>query len=411
MKKRRNNKRNNKRNNNNKNNNYIVVVLLVLLALTVAAGTFAWVWSRYRMQDEEGREAANMTQDDSFPEETKQPRPEESSSEAAGSEQTNSEEASSEETSAAEEMPETDYPEPGYSFQTEELVIELPNLSREYTVAWVSDLHMVTDHETADDILPEDLDAVQARYDFFQTPDGVHGEELLPDVIDFLNYGQYDGIIFGGDLMDYCSASNMKLLRAEFDRLDKNVPVLYIRADHDYGFWYGGDGFTETDAETMHQKRMADGDDLYAKYLDFGEFVILGVNRSTKDMMPEQYSILDTQFANAASENKPVIVATHVPYASRIDDQNEVTLYDRSMEIRNKIYYWGGGDYVPNDVTTNFLDKIYGEDTNVVEVLAGHLHAGWDGKLTEQVRQHIFEPAYLGSIGVIRFVPKGEENE
>lgn len=373
--------------------NTIMFALLIVLILILLAEIFLWIWGTRQRQNEE--------------------REETESSEAAS---TFEEESSIEESSTFEEetsepiSEEVYYPEPNYHFQTDEIIVEVPDLSKEYTVAWVSDLHMVTDHEISDDILAEDLDAVQARYDFFQTADGVHGEYLLPEIIDYLNYGSYDAIIFGGDMLDYCSVSNMELLKSEFDRLNKKVPVLYIRADHDYGFWYGGDGFTEADAENMHQE-MADGDDLNTKYLDFGEFVIIGVNRSTKDMFPEQYRILDEMFTNAASEGKPVIVATHVPYASKIDETNEVTLYDRSMEIRNKIYYWGGGNYVPNEVTSNFLDKIYREDTSVVEVLAGHLHAGWDGKLTEQVNQHIFEPAYLGSIGIIKFVPEKEEGE
>lgn len=373
--------------------NTIMFALLIVLILILLAEIFLWIWGTRQRQNEE--------------------REETESSEAAS---TFEEESGIEESSTFEEetsepiSEEVYYPEPNYHFQTDEIIVEVPDLSKEYTVAWVSDLHMVTDHEISDDILAEDLDAVQARYDFFQTADGVHGEDLLPEIIDYLNYGSYDAIIFGGDMLDYCSVSNMELLKSEFDRLNKKIPVLYIRADHDYGFWYGGDGFTEADAENMHQE-MADGDDLNTKYLDFGEFVIIGVNRSTKDMFPEQYRILDEMFTNAASEGKPVIVATHVPYASKIDETNEVTLYDRSMEIRNKIYYWGGGNYVPNEVTSNFLDKIYREDTSVVEVLAGHLHAGWDGKLTEQVNQHIFEPAYLGSIGIIKFVPEKEEGE
>lgn len=375
------------------NKNTIMIVLLIVLILILLAEIFLWIWGTRQRQSGEREETESSEVGSTFEEES-------SIEESRSFEEETSEPISEE----------VYYPEPNYHFQTDEIIVEVPDLSKEYTVAWVSDLHMVTDHEISDDILAEDLDAVQARYDLFQTADGVHGEDLLPEIIDYLNYGSYDAIIFGGDMLDYCSVSNMELLRSEFDRLNKKVPVLYIRADHDYGFWYGGDGFTEADAENMHQE-MKDGDDLNTKYLDFGEFVIIGVNRSTKDMFPEQYRILDEMFTNAASEGKPVIVATHVPYASKIDETNEVTLYDKSMEIRNKIYYWGGGDYVPNEVTSNFLDKIYREDTSVVEVLAGHLHAGWDGKLTEQVSQHIFEPAYLGSIGMIRFVPEKEEGE
>lgn len=389
---RRRNKKNGRR-----NNNYILTVLLVLLVITIVTGVSAWVWSRYAARQD--KPVTDLSEVSSRPEEespeTQSPETEEP--------QTQSSETESTEEESTQEQPV--YPEPEYNFRTEEIVVEVPGISEEYTVAWVSDLHMVTDHGTAPDVLDTDIDAVKARYDFFVTADGVHGEDLLPGIIDFLNYGMYDGIIFGGDMLDYCSVSNMNLLKSEFKRLDKKVPVLYIRADHDYGFWYGGDAFTETDAENMH-KEMDDGDDLNEKYLDFGEFVIIGVNRSTKDMMPEQYDILEEMFARAG--DKPVIVATHVPYASQVDDTNDVSLYDRSMEIRNKIYYWGGGDYVANDVTGAFLDKVYRTDTQVNTVLAGHLHAGWDGMITQQVRQHIFEPAYLGSIGIIKIIPKKE---
>lgn len=300
------------------------------------------------------------------------------------------------------------YTKPQYDFKTDELLIEIPGIRKEYTIAWVSDLHMVTDMESAEDVREEDLAAIEERHEFFKTEDGLYGEELLPEIIDYLNYERFDSIIFGGDMLDYCSQSNIDRLSEELERLNSKVPALYIRADHDYGFWYGGDTFTEADAEKLHSE-MADGDDLEKKYLDMDEFMIVGVNRSTKDMFPEQYEILDRIFAEAEAKEKPVIVATHVPYESKVDESNAISLYNRSMEVRNKIYYWGGGDYVPNEVTRSFFEKIYKPDTAVRQVLAGHLHAGWDGAISEQVKEHIFEPTYRGSIGIIRVVPKEEQ--
>ena len=176
MKRRKNRKIINNKNRKNKGGKYIVVTLLTLLALTVAVGTFAWVWGI--RQDRKDRETVDLL-------ETEQ----ESSTEMEEITET----ASAEEPSKEE----ADYPEPTYPFRVEELVVEVPGLSGTYTVAWVSDLHMVTDHEISDDILDEDMEAVRVRYDFFQTADGVHGEDLLPQVIDFLNYGDFDGIIFG----------------------------------------------------------------------------------------------------------------------------------------------------------------------------------------------------------------------
>ena len=78
------------------------------------------------------------------------------------------------------------------------------------------------------------------------------------------------------------------------------------------------------------------------------------------------------------------------------------------MQVRNKIYYWSDASeqYKPNNITKQYLDMIYSEDTMVEQVLAGHLHESWDGMLTQQVPQHIFAPAFRGNIGIIHIVPK-----
>lgn len=291
---------------------------------------------------------------------------------------------------------------PSYKFGTEEITVEIKDLSREYTLAWVSDLHMITDKEPSDDILQEDLEAIKSRYDTLSvTDDGIHAEELWPDVIKFLNRGHYDGIIFGGDIMDYCSQSNMDAFVAEYQKLNPDVPVLYVRADHDYGAWYGGDVVTEEITHKMHEE--VDGDNPEEKFLNFNdEFMVVGVNGSTKNLPAEQMRIIREQ----TESGLPIILATHVPFPSQVEDQ-KADLEELSMLVRNKIYYWGGPDYQPNEVTQELLDKIYWEHTPVKQVLAGHLHASWDGMLTEKVPQHIFAPAFKGVIGVVHVIPKG----
>jgi len=338
-------------------------------------------------------------------------QPEDIYEETSGEEETESRETETGETEEPEESEESEEPEqdkepeqyerPSYKFLTEEITVEIRGLSKEYTLAWVSDLHMITDKEAADDILEADLETIKDRYETLSvTEDGVHGEELWPEIIKFLNYGHYDGIIFGGDLMDYCSRSNMDAFVAGYKKLNSDVPVLYVRADHDYGFWYGGDAVTEEMTHEMHTK--IDGDDVEEKYLNFNdEFMVVGVNASTKNLPAEEMRIIREQMETGI----PVILATHVPFSSQIQEQ-EADLEELSMEVRNKIYYWGGPDYQPNEVTQELLDKIYWEHTPVKQVLAGHLHASWDGMLTEKVPQHIFTPAFEGVLGVVHVVPK-----
>lgn len=314
------------------------------------------------------------------------------------------------------ETSEISYPAPEYEFKTDEITIEIPGLTRSYTLAWISDLHLTSDFAPAEDVMEEYVETIKQRHDTLfihneekqENEHGIYSEELWSEIIKFLNYtkiggNRFDGIIFGGDIMDYCSQSNVELFLKEYDNLDTSIPLLYIRADHDYGFWYGGNVFTEPMAEAIHQN-IAGGDDLTQKYLDFDEFMVIGVNRSNKDMSQAQYDIIKSQYEKAKQENKPVIAVTHVPYESQ-----DGTFKEFSMEVKGKVYYWSyflqEGNNIPNAVTRQYLDEIYAEDTPVVKVLAGHMHSGWDGMLTPQVSQHVFHPAYRGYIGVIHVVP------
>lgn len=302
----------------------------------------------------------------------------------------------SSETSTQEEL----CPKPEYDFRTEKVTIAIDGISKPYTIAWVSDLHLVSDHEAGDalgDVHAEYLDAVNKRYEGLAvTADGIHAKELWPEIVKYLNYNEFDGVIFGGDIMDYCSNSNIALIKEGLD--DLRIPYIYVRADHDYGTYYGGVFFTETEARALH--KTIDGDELANKFWDRNDFIVLGIDNSTKDM-PEYYL---NMVAEVYTRGKPVIMVTHVPYESKIDG----SLAELSMQVRNTIYYWSdtSDHFKPNDITRRYLDLIYSEDTVVKQVLAGHLHASWDGMISQQVPQHIFAPAFSGSIGIIHIVPK-----
>ncbi|MBD5532364.1 MAG: hypothetical protein HDQ98_09205 [Lachnospiraceae bacterium] len=287
---------------------------------------------------------------------------------------------------------------PEYPFRTEDITIEIPGLKREYTLAWVSDLHMVSDLEPATDVQEEYMETIQVRYEFFKTEDGVYSKDLWPEIVRFLNYGNFDGVIFGGDMIDYCSKSNLEIFLEGYRCLNAGQ-IMYIRADHDYGYWYGGDVLKEADTHDLHVE--IDGNVFEEKLMDFEEFIIVGINDSTQNMSYEQYDSL----VDVLGRGKPVIIVTHVPYESKVDE----SLEQLSMDFRNKIYYWGGGDYVPYGATEQYFEIVYSDYTSICQVLAGHLHKPWDGNLTERVKQHIFTPAFEGTIGMIHIIPEEQE--
>ena len=228
------------------------------------------------------------------------------------------------------EEPEIVYDPPEYPFTTDEITVYIGGLTEEYTIAFVNDLHLVTDTEVGH-VLEEELPEVMKRYNELSvTADGKHAEDLWPEVIKYLNYNDFDAVIFGGDLLDYCSPSNIEVLEQGFDQLKYDRDrVIYLRSDHDYIGTYGGSQYTDADGVAA-QAQLWDGDS-EEKVIDLGEFLIVGINRSYQNLSDERLEYLNKELR----DGRPVIVATHVPFYSEEDAES---LEARSMEIRNRKY-------------------------------------------------------------------------
>lgn len=227
------------------------------------------------------------------------------------------------------------YAPPDYDFQLDEITVELEHLDRTYRIAVVNDLHIITDTHPGD-VLEENLPKVLERYQTLSvTAEGVHAKDLWPQVVRFLNYNDFDGVIFAGDMIDYCSHSNMKALQEGFDELKyPEDRLLYIRSDHDYGGWYGGDVFTDADG-FAEQAKLWDEDDGRG-CMEFDGFKIVEINKSYQNVSDGRLEFLEDEI----SGGKPVLVVTHVPFYSMVDD----TLEEISIATRNKIYYWNKED-------------------------------------------------------------------
>lgn len=290
------------------------------------------------------------------------------------------------------------YPAPAYDFKTDELVVEIEGLEQEYRIAFVNDMHMITDHESGN-VTEDNMAVVRERYETLSvTEEGIHSEELWPEVIKYLNYNDFDAVIFAGDILDYCSNSNIIALQTGLSELKyTDDKIIYLRSDHDYGGWYGGDGFTDSSGFNL-QRLVLDGDHT-EKVIEFDEFIIVGINQSYRNISEQAHEVIDKNL----DKGKPVLIATHVPFYSDVDD----SLEELSMEVRNKIYYWSkdGSSYVPDEETQALIDRIYADDSNVEQIVAAHMHASWDGYVTDRLKEHIFAPSFQGNIGIIHVKP------
>ncbi len=288
-----------------------------------------------------------------------------------------------------------------YDFKVDEITVEIEGLSKGYDIAFINDLHLITDTEPGD-VLEENLPTVTERYNSFSvTPEGIHADELWPEVIKFLNHYNFDAVVFGGDMLDYCSHKNMEVLSEGFEELNYSKDqIIYIRSDHDYGGWYGGGEFTDTDGFIL-QSELLDGD-VGENCIEFDEFLIVGMNKSYQNLSDDRFDFLMEKL----NAGKPVIMVTHVPFYS----EEDASLEELSLEVRNKIYYWNkeNSTYSPDAKTQEFIDCMYDEDSNVVQILAAHMHAAWDGVVANGLKEHIFAPTFEGRIGIVHVVAAKE---
>lgn len=283
------------------------------------------------------------------------------------------------------------------SISWEEVHVKVPGMQGSKRFLYLSDLHLITE---SDQIAADQLGNVRARMDW-SSFGGMTAAEAWPVWVDYFNAVKTDGILFGADMVDFASRSNVECLKKGLDRLEK--PWLYVRADHDLAPSYL-DGVFETESIGYQ----VDVGDAYADVMtmEFDEFIIAGWNNSTGQLSQAGLERMEEVF----SLGKPVILLTHVPIQP-LHETEEALAVEGSLTHASK-EAWGGRallwgnqgtecTYKPNETTQEFLGMIYDDQTPLCEILCGHLHFTWDGMVTERVHQHVFGPALGRSAGII----------
>lgn len=269
------------------------------------------------------------------------------------------------------------------------------------TYLLLNDLHMLL---TTDDTSEEFWQTIQERYaNWALTSTGMHSADTWQNLSAILDSYHADGILMAGDMVDFASSTNYDLFQRGLSKI--STPILYARADHDTSAWYNSDGtYTNDDAAEAHNRLYAGNitDDNSTGSLtpqadimvwDKGEYYIIAWNNSTSQLTEEGLEVAKNVFATG----KPILLVTHVPINSTIDDG----LYNASKEFddRNRAKLWGENClYVPNDVTREFIDMVVEENSPVRAVLCGHLHFRYETKLNSRLTEYVFDPTFAGNM-------------
>lgn len=276
----------------------------------------------------------------------------------------------------------------------EEQTVVIPGLEKEYNYLFLSDTHIIClDGEETQ----QQLDNAIPRQDtLFKDAWGRTPEEVFPAWMAYANEQQVDGLLLGGDIIDFPSRANLAFLEENLETLE--MPYLYVPGNHDWTYpWEymtdkGRQEYLTALAPWMHGTPAA-------QLLENEELVLLGVDNSSNQIDP---AALDT-VKSAIERGKPVIVLQHIPFATDRLVEEAARLWQNPVLLGKGVL---GGIY-PNEVSQEYMNLVLADAGPVKAVLAGHIHMGARDSLTEGILQYTADAGYLGK-GLLLTI-RGEE--
>lgn len=281
--------------------------------------------------------------------------------------------------------------EAGYEPVVEEVHVTVPGMEGTCSLLWISDMHICLGSEDPG-VSKEHLEEVQERFDLLQNASGTPACETWELLSERIDSFEADYVVFGADMLDYVSKKNLECLADGLDGI--KTPWMYLRADHDYGRWFGDMGIRKM--RKLH-RRIAPQNKLWTKR--FEAFTLVGLDNTTTAVTEETLQ----EFRAVCGEGKPVILCTHVPFDTGSEDSKELAELSRKG-WGDRVLCWGDGDAYDTSsggTMKELISLICAPDSPVCAVLAGHLHFTWEGALTDTCTGHVFSAAYEDHIGLI----------
>lgn len=277
------------------------------------------------------------------------------------------------------------------------LSYQMDGLDRNYRILLTADLHIIVPDDPQVDSDVRD-DVAMRRDTYFRTPRGIYSCDLWKQLPGRLDEMGADGILFAGDMIDYCTEAQTKVLGNGFSSL--KTPWMYVRGDHDYAAWYSRDYETQNEAIRL-QAKTAPRKKVMKKKI--GRLTLIGWDNSTSQMTEEGLGDLKKYLTEAKEDKSPVLFLCHVPLLG--DDDSR--LAELSDEKLGRVLLWGDGDcfYKPDQTTQKALDMIMDKDSPVRLVCCGHLHFPYTGMLTKQIPLVVTAPAFEGKVTELHLTP------
>lgn len=273
--------------------------------------------------------------------------------------------------------------------------IKVDGLKKEYKFLQISDLHMLKMDERDSEARRK---GYKKRADDYFTLNGVPTYDLLPT---FLEVAKSENAlpIFTGDTVDIPTES-------AYEVLDKYMPLppdaMFILGNHDWSFmdyFHGIDRDTVTKddywSDEYRQKyypryqKFAQNGNLHYQAIECDEIIYAGFDNTENQLDQSQCDFL----ISLSKKQKPIIIFCHNPFYC---DTLHQPLVDRWGERGANSTVVNGKSSPMNEQTKNFYRAMLSPDSNVIAVVAGHVHIEHDDLIEGKIPQYCGAGAYSG---------------
>lgn len=274
----------------------------------------------------------------------------------------------------------------------DEKYLIIPELQNEYEVWFFADSHIIIPDETA----PKEVQNYAAeRSPVFENEMSIDSAEIFTQFISQANEEQPDLILFGGDILDFPSDSNIGFLKEELGRL--KAPYLFVMGNHDWT--YPWEYMTPEGVEKYRPLlEEITGMDSYVGMVEWEDIVFLAIDNSSNQVAQEAVGGIEQAYATG----KPIVLVQHVPFSSEAliarakeDWANPVTL---GMQVH--------GGIPVNAVSDALYKKVLDDESQIRLVLAGHVHFPYEEQISEGTTEIITDAAFRGKAVKIYFSKK-----
>lgn len=295
--------------------------------------------------------------------------------------QENSPQSTMEETLPNETMESDQNDNPLISWEEKEVVIK--ELQNDYEVWFLSDLHMVS---AGDDDSSQVKEYALERSEVFNLQQKEDPQEILAQFIELANENKPDLVIFGGDIIDFPSKSNLSCLKENLQKLD--VPYLFVMGNHDWT--YPWEYMTQEGSHEYRPKvENITGVDSYAGMLEREDIVFLAIDNSSNQVAAQAANKIEEAYAT----QKPIVLIQHVPFSTekliaraKDDWSNPVTL---GMQVH--------GGIPVNEVSGKLYQNVLQDESQIRLILAGHVHFSYEEMISQNTKEIIGDAAFKGS--------------